>query len=870
MAAALTSCAYADPTDLADGASWPGGVIPADAVIENGATYTASSNLTFNTFVINGDSSVFDMRESASGGANRRIAVTKPSLSGDKYENGDSFYLGAGASGTVQTFRGGIWDFNGAHFGLSAGKVTGALGDALGAQIILENGCVVTNVATLAIGPKVANPNGSTLTVRGSGTMLHLKKGAGYDGSNFNISYPTVGSKGKLEILDGAGFYSAVPCYADDYSSGSPNDSECRFVASGEGTRATFTGLYLGWGYNYNTRFLFDDHAKGFFSGAFCVGYGSNYSKGTNAVFTISGGAEVVSLGKVELGLTSSKSVGEHSCDNRIEVLDGGLLIASNSVVISCGSAAYSKAQYGIGDATHDNGIIVSNATLRLAGAGDNGYCYVGSAPYTYNNYLRLIDGAELSGGSVALGRNGTNAWNRVEAHNAQISISDLYVGYAVASYSNRVEISDSTANFNAITVGRAEAAVDNEFTVSNSTCDVRYFNMFGVRSTATFADTEFAPFSLALGSNQIFAHAPKITLRGARSFFKPNLTSKSFTWGSATSDNAELAIEDGAALDFGTGTNLYVGVNGATGSRVRVRNAKLTAMTVQIVGGNGSLLELSGPDTEFALLRKTDGNFDLFGSGGNGSVASNCVYRITDGAQITYLQNIYFSFHGNVCHDNTLAVDDHAVLNMNGNTLNFGYSNRDIEKHYHNTVYVGNGGVITNLNRMTTGACNDDHLVVDNGAIYPRSLGYGTTTSVHTNTVVLIKGKNPVLAATEFVTLTMPAIRLRFEVPAGGFGGTVLRAGTSMTIGGEGAEMSIDLSACIADMPKEGERVISTLMQAKDALTIDPGVLATAQASVAEQLAEANLHGKLALSADGKSLVLTAYRPTGLILKVR
>lgn len=956
--------------DIASESAW-NGEIPSAAEFNAGGTYGAGKDVTFGSILLSGGNNVFDLRESAA-----TVTITNSPFSAENKKissTRNTLCLNSGANDTVQSFRGGRWYLPSGYLGLG---IYGVSTGSKGAQMIFSDGAVVDDVGSLCVAGPYANPDGSVLTFTGAGTKLSLRKEAALLSTAFLIG--NVGSKsdvkGRLEILDGAELTSGTALYFDTGSEvGKPHPVDLELRVSGPGSKATFDGaIYMGWGWNVGNRIVFDDHATGSFN-TFCIGYGSNLSPAVSNVVTIKNGAAVTAKANISLAQTPAQSAVGHSYGNRLEVLSGARLTAdSKKININHGSAStdagktYNDGKYDLGDGTHDNGVIVSNATVALGTSSGYATITVGEGNYTYNGFLKILDGSTVTNSEIYVGLGATNAFNTAEIRDSEVYTAALYVGngsssrsnsvdvsgsrlvntrylYAgngVGSYGNRIRISDTvdsyTANYDlTVRAGGGVGACDNGVQISNATfaCSTPYLyvphtgatngcgnalsledvsisatsgnaclligdapgargnsayfrktvlpsvpNLWigGTNSSATFVDTPVTVTSTFSGRGSMGpSRGAKIAFRGRESVLSvPG--NWSYNWGaesgSCTVDDAELSIEDGAELKLkSTETMVYVGQADNSGNKLRIDNGKLTCKFVQLYG-NGSEFTASGADTRLTLSQ-TQKTYGIFGDG----PASNCTFRLTDGAKLYPTSwNLYFCFSDVDSHDNTIVVEKNALLDLAECKDDKGNSSRQILLGYWgavqtkglvrgNTLLVQSGGVITNAMQIYIGYTSHNRLIIDGGEVHCTSVSDGANNG--TDESVIIRGKGSKLRfSSTFHRYASQQDTVRFEVPEGGYDETPIK-GTDFILDA-GTKLEIDVSALLAGL-KDGEQALHmNLVEATGTLSFGEGVLEAAVARVNEQLAAAECSGRL--SVVGKTLTLKAGKKKGLIFVVR
>ena len=957
--------------DMSDGATW-GGSVPADAVVAQEGTYTTTRDVSFNTFKITGGSNTFQIP------ADRTVSVTKTSFPGGKIDNGDrdSFTLTSGANDSVQTFSGGTWNLQDAYLGLGKyGTTTGAQG----ARLLFKDGVVVTNVGTLCVAGPYANPNGSTMTFTGEGTMLHLRKVSDIVSTAFLIGNPynKDNVRGRLEILNGAKFYTGTSFYFDTaYSGNAPHFSDLQFIVSGEGTEAVFDApLYMGWGWNTGNRIVFDDRARvTSLNSTFTIGYGSNTQPAVSNVVTVANGATFTATkGIVILGSTPSQSKIGHSYGNRFEVLSGATAnistLRANSGTARVDDKAYADpATYTVGDGTHDNSVCVSNAALTVA----NDIC-VGYGAYTYNGLLEAYDNANIECYGIHAGYGGTSAWNRVSMNGATVKARNVYAGSGVGACGNVVALTNVTLKSRYVILSSGANGVCNRMSFDHvalepydaSTTDpVSVFPTYGSGTASnvfTMTDTTFAnakaelylpgsvdtavdvrgntfvldnvAFASGLQASALYmgnqlssrdnvvffrnmalpvltgffiggtnnaavfenaslviasggdvsgiagstsSYGASMTFRGAAAVLTVTNTSD-YLWGrrpsaARSADYATLSLEDGAELRLNDPTHLVkIGSGGSEGSRIRVHNAKLASKYL-ILNGNGSSFEMGGPDCDVAFSQ-TMATTPTFAD------ASNCVYRVTDGARLALKSyNFYFCFNaGQYCQYNTLLVDHNGVFDMADCISDAGKSSRDlmvsywgasqVENIHDNTVRVESGGVITNVSAFCFAHSSNNKLILDGGSLYCSSITMTGSAILGTNEAIVVRGRGSRLVIDNYLQFpTNAPSTFRFEVPAGGYDEPPVFCRNSFGVPA-GNLFEIDLSQVTANLK---DRVSMTLVKSNAALAINASVLAATQANVDRQLAAAGVNGRLELSADRKSLLLTVAPIRGLVINLR
>ena len=353
VCAAATVTFPSTGSDIASAEDW-GGTLPGTSDIvkfTTNATVTASSDVEFGGLVMGRQNRtiVLDMRDSVSGGSPRRIKM-----------NGSS-YIEENISNAKYVLRGGLWDF-----GVNS-VCTGLSGDYTwnnGTSAQIDGGAVVL-CDTLAGRYGVATTTNS-LSVIGEGTVVTAKtvKVAQLNGKNNRFEF----NDGAKVVLAGAGNSMSV---GNGDTSSSSNWNWLRIIGGASLEQSEIGGtLTVGQAGKDNLLSVEDGglvSLKGTLSLAYDNDGNANSSSG-NRISVSGAGSRFVTQGEIRLGRGYGSSAN------------------SNNVVSVSDGAVFTNAAFRLRG--HDNGIVISNATMSTTSGGIE--CIEANAGTATNCFVRL------------------------------------------------------------------------------------------------------------------------------------------------------------------------------------------------------------------------------------------------------------------------------------------------------------------------------------------------------------------------------------------------------------------------------------------------------------------------------------------------
>lgn len=340
--------------DIASAEDW-GGTLPGTSDLlkfTTSATVTASNDVEFAGFFVGseGKTVTFDMRDSVSGGSPRRIKM-----------NGNA-YISENTWNAKYVLRGGFWDFSGKSVctGLS-NDYSGNNGTS--AQI--DGGAVV--ICDSLAGRIGGETTKNSVSVTGEGTIVTAKtvKVAQYTGKNNHFAF----TDGAKVVLAGTG--SALSLSSGDTDHKTSNGNSLRIAGGASLEQPTAGGTHTVGNAGKNNTLSVEDGGSVFLKGGLNFAYAdddrANSSSG-NRISVSGAGSRFVSTGEIRLGR------GYGSTAN------------SNNVVSVSDGAVFTNAAFRLRG--HDNGIVISNATMSTTSGGIE--CIDASAGTATNCFVRL------------------------------------------------------------------------------------------------------------------------------------------------------------------------------------------------------------------------------------------------------------------------------------------------------------------------------------------------------------------------------------------------------------------------------------------------------------------------------------------------
>lgn len=322
--------------DIASAEDW-GGTLPGTSDLlkfTTSATVTASNDVEFAGFFVGseGKTVTFDMRDSVSGGSPRRIKM-----------NGNA-YISENTWNAKYVLRGGFWDFSGKSVctGLS-NDYSGNNGTS--AQI--DGGAVV--ICDSLAGRIGGETTKNSVSVTGEGTIVTAKtvKVAQYTGKNNRFAF----TDGAKVVLAGTG--SALSLSDGDTDHKTSNGNSLRIAGGASLEQPTAGGTHTVGNAGKNNTLSVEDGGSVFLKGGLNLAYSddsrANSSSG-NRISVSGAGSRFVIQGEILLGGGNASNAN------------------SNNVVSVSDGAVFTNAAFRLRG--HDNGIVISNATMRTTSGG--------------------------------------------------------------------------------------------------------------------------------------------------------------------------------------------------------------------------------------------------------------------------------------------------------------------------------------------------------------------------------------------------------------------------------------------------------------------------------------------------------------------
>ena len=336
------------------------------------------------------------------------------------------------------------------------------------------------------------------------------------------------------------------------------------------------------------------------------------------------------------------------------------------------------------------------------------------------------------------------------------------------------------------------------------------------------------------------------------------------------------LEVLDGGVLNV---SDLYIGRQGA-GNTLFVSNGTVNVSTLLTMAyantsrsntfhfaGSGSVLSITTPDlNKNGDAANLNDGFDFFPNAADRAGGGNRVI-ISDDADLRFGFRIGLFRRS---HDDTLRVTRGATFGLtdtyisNGELVSIG---RWDAASSNNTLYVEDGGTFR-ASYLRIAAVNNG-LVVSNGMVEllrdnaseVLELGYsGTYTSPKgsvTNNHVILRGAAPSIRALNGPVALKNGSWMRFEVPATGYTGTPIVSKT-FTV-----DATSSLAVTLDGYCNKSETADYTLVETTGGVTVPAGALDAANAALGDL-------GSLAISADGKKLMLHARGQSGITVIFR
>ena len=340
--------------DLASAEDW-GGTMPGTGDLlkfTTSATVTASNDVEFAGLYVGAEDKtiVFDMRDAVSGGSPRRIKM-----------NGNAYIL-ENTWKAKYVLRGGFWDFSGKS--VCAGLDNDYSGNN-GTSATIDGGAVV--ICDSLAGRIGQTSSMNYVSVIGQGTVVTAKtvKVAQYTGKNNRFAF----TDGAKVVLAGTG--SALSLSAGDTEHMTSNGNSLRIADGALLEQPTAGGTHTVGNAGKNNTLSVEDGGSVFLKGNLTLAYsddGRAISSSGNRISVSGAGSRFVSTGEILLGRGNASSA---NSNNVISVSDG---------------AVFTNAAFRLRG--HDNGIVISNATMRTTAGGIE--CIDASAGTATNCFVRL------------------------------------------------------------------------------------------------------------------------------------------------------------------------------------------------------------------------------------------------------------------------------------------------------------------------------------------------------------------------------------------------------------------------------------------------------------------------------------------------
>ena len=340
--------------DIASAEDWDG-TLPGTGDLlrfNSSATVTASRDVEFAGFFVGAESKTvtFDMRDSVSGGSPRRIKMNGPA------------YIPANTWMAKYVLRGGFWDFSGKS--VCTGLDTDYSANN-GTSATIDGGAVV--ICDTLAGRIGAQASANSVSVTGEGTIVTAKtvKVAQYTGKNNRFAF----TDGAKVVLAGTG--SALSLSDGDTTHKTSNGNSLRIAGGASLEQPTAGGTHTVGNAGINNTLSVEDGGSVFLRGALNFAYSDDRradSSSGNRISVSGAGSRFVIQGEILLGRGDGSSA---NSNNVVSVSDGAVF--TNSAFRLRG---------------HDNGIVISNATMRTTSGGIE--CVADSAGTATNCFVRL------------------------------------------------------------------------------------------------------------------------------------------------------------------------------------------------------------------------------------------------------------------------------------------------------------------------------------------------------------------------------------------------------------------------------------------------------------------------------------------------